>query len=102
MLLITLLQLLILDLVIRAGTTFSIIGGDNNATGIINSVSTGSGLTLQVNAVGNISGNGFIVKVLTVSAGPTYSITNYPMFGMVVLVTTASELISFSNFDGTS
>ena len=52
------------------GDTFSVVGGDGTETGIITSVSNASGLTINIQTVGNITGSGFIFEALTVdSAG---------------------------------
>jgi len=83
------------------GDTFSIIGGDNTATGTINSVSNASGLTLQINAVGNTAGSGFILRVLTVSAAPTFSILTYNIYSGGTGYT-SSELAYIDNFSNTS
>ena len=52
------------------GDTFSVVGGDGTETGIITSVSNASGLTINIQTVGNITGSGFVFNALTVdSAG---------------------------------
>jgi hypothetical protein len=83
------------------GDTFSIYGGNDDAYGIINSISTGSGLTLLIDSVGNISGNGLVLLVGSVSSDATYSIASYSIWhggnGY-----TASEIIYVPNFSGTS